>query len=98
MGVLLGVLVLWGSTLGIIGIDKSMRANQPRSDDALMPEEPGWGGLIALTILINIVALPYYFYVTRRSVAWGLVGFLAFVGCATLMVVVQFVAAIAGVR
>jgi hypothetical protein len=96
MPALIGVIVLWGSTLGIIALDKSMRASRARQSGEApsFAEEPGWGMLVALTILLNLVALPYYFYATRRSAAWGFIGFLAFVGCVVAMVAAQVIGAI----
>jgi hypothetical protein len=93
VAVLLSVLVLWGSTLGIISMDKSARANKPTpaGEAPNFTEEPPWSTLIALCILCNIGALPYYFFATRKSGLWGFLGFLAFCGCATLMIIVRVV-------
>ena len=94
MGLLLSVLVLWGSTLGIVALDKSQRARklQESGEDPAFMAEASWGTIIALCILLNLVTLPYYFWSTRRSALWGLVGFFAFGLCLTLMIVVQIVA------
>ena len=90
MPLLVAILVLWGSTLGIIVLDKSARAKRPVPDEvAMMTTEPSWGALVAICIVFNIAALPYYFYSTRRSALWGLIGLGAFVGCFVLMVVAQ---------
>ena len=97
MAFLLSILALYGSTLGIVALDKSMRAGKASSSDAApqFGEEPGWGVLIALCIILNLVALPYYFYATRRSALWGLLGFGAFGACFVLMLVVRVVVAMA---
>lgn len=92
MGMLLVPIALWASTLGIIALDKSMRAKAQRSSDEApsFAEEPSWGVLVALCVLLNIAALPYYFSATRRSLLWGLVGCGAFVACLTLTAVTFF--------
>jgi isoprenylcysteine carboxyl methyltransferase (ICMT) family protein YpbQ len=96
---LLSILVLWGSTLGIVALDKSMRTKKVAADG--VPDfgaEPSWGVLTAICILFNIAALPYYFYSTRRSALWGLVGFGAFLGCFVLMVIIQTLGALAHIH
>jgi uncharacterized BrkB/YihY/UPF0761 family membrane protein len=76
---LLTLLGLWGSTLTIVAVDRKMRLGRP--DAAPSFNEPSWGGIIAFTLLLNIVALPYYFGKSRRSALWGFIGFGAFLGC-----------------
>jgi cell division protein FtsW (lipid II flippase) len=100
MNLLLAVIALWASTLGLIAIDKSSRAAKARdaTDAPSFAEEPGWGVLVALCIVMNIATLPYYFWATRRSAVWGIVGFGAFVGCLVVMLGVRFTLALAGVR
>jgi hypothetical protein len=96
MFVLLALFVLWGSTLGIVALDKSARAKKVAADGVpAFGSEPSWGALVALCILLNIATLPYYFFATRRSAVWGLIGFCAFMGCAVLMYMVMFVGALA---
>jgi hypothetical protein len=73
------LLGLWGSTILIVVIDRKVRLG--RSDFAPSFKEPGWGGIIALTLLFNLAALPYYFGKSRSSVGWVFVGFGAFIGC-----------------
>jgi hypothetical protein len=94
MSLLIGVLALWASTLGVVALDKSMRARDRASSDEMpsFAAEPSWGVLAVLCVLMNVAALPYYFYATRRSALWGLVGCGAFVGCVTVSVVTFFAA------
>jgi len=98
MVLLIGVIVLWASTIGMILLDKSYRAGraQPSSDAPSFAEEPAWGTLIALCVVLNLAALPYYFYSTRRSALGGLFGVGAFGVCFVLMIMAQTVARIAG--
>jgi hypothetical protein len=96
MVILVAIIVLWGSTLGIVALDKSARAKTPVPDEvAMMRTEPSWGAIIAICVVFNIAALPYYFYSTRRSGLWGLIGFGAFLGCFVLMVVAQVIVTMA---
>lgn len=98
MALLMALITLWGSTLGIVALDKSMRAKKARTADVpQFGEEPRWGVLAALTLIFNVAALPYYFYATRRSGAWGAIGFLAFLGCVTATYAVLFVVTLATV-
>ncbi len=92
LALVISVLVLWGSTLGIIAFDKSARANKRNTEGAPnFAEEPAWGVLVALCVVCNIAALPYYFFATRKSALWGFLGFLACLGCAILMTIVRVV-------
>jgi hypothetical protein len=73
------LLGLWGSTLVIVAIDRKVRLG--KSDFAPSMTEPSWGGIVAFTLLLNIVALPYYFGKSRGSALWAFIGFAAFLGC-----------------
>ena len=84
---LLQLIVLFGGTGLIIGIDKAIRRSR-ETDDAIPLAEPSLLALVLLTLLCNIAALPYYFYSTRRNALWGLVGFVLFAVCMGLSVAV----------
>ena len=82
LATLVQVVVLFGSTLAIIFADKAYRRSHPvETASGLPPAEPGAGMLILLTLLCNIAALPTYFYQTRNSGLWAVLGFIAFCVC-----------------
>lgn len=90
--IVFGVLALWTTTILVMVIDKKIRASQ--SDFAPSMTEPEWGGLIALTILCNVAALPYYFWRSRNSVGWGLLGFPLFGVCLVCLLIGNVLGAI----
>jgi hypothetical protein len=73
--------VLFGSTLLIIFVDRSLRRKKPPPADTIPPAEPNVLTLVLLTFLCNVAALPAYFFQTRNKALWGLIGFAAFCFC-----------------
>ena len=89
---LLQLVVLFGTTLAIIFIDRGMRKNKPVVDGTFPKPEPTVGMLLLLTFLCNIAALPLYFFQTRNKPVWGLIGFVAFCFCFGASVVAGIIA------
>ncbi len=81
---LFGLLIL-GSTIGVVAVDKSLRAKRrlvAQPDDAIMlREDPGWVVVIAFAVLLNAFALPYWFASTRRGLVGLLIGVVAAAIC-----------------
>ena len=59
---LFGIVALIAGPLAVVAIDKKLRNNQ-----VFEGYEVSWSLVVALTFLINIAALPYYFARTRGS-------------------------------
>ena len=90
-------LVLFALTLLVVGIDRSARAKRRANlqfDDPLtLAVDPGFGTMIALTILVDIAALPYWFWSTRKSLLGLVLGVVAFIACFGASLAVAIVAA-----
>jgi hypothetical protein len=89
---LLQIVVLFGTTLAIIFIDRSVRKNKPVPQDTFPKPEPSVGMLLLLTFLCNIAALPLYFFQTRNKPLWGFIGFVGFCFCFGVSVVAGIIA------
>lgn len=85
------LVVLFGSTLLIIFVDRAVRSKRPAPEDFIPPPEPSVATLLLLTFLCNVAALPVYFFQTRNKPLWGLVGFAAFCCCFGASVVISIV-------
>ena len=92
VAILIQALVLFGSTITILFIDRKLRASKGELGGMYEPE---LSTVLALCILCNLGCLPYYFYSSRRSALWGLVGVGFFLACVAVSFVAGLVVQIA---
>jgi hypothetical protein len=69
---LIFVSLLFGLTVAIVAVDKSRRR---ASGQAAAIRDPDWSDVLIRTLLINFIALPYYFHQTRGTGLARLAGF-----------------------
>ena len=84
--------VMIAATLGIVRYDENARAAKRAANPQAIPNfnEPDRSTLLALTVICNIGALPYYFYTTRQRASGALLG-IVLCGCVFVLMVVTSV-------
>jgi hypothetical protein len=85
---LLAFCVMIAATLGIVRYDENARAAKRAANPPAAPNfnEPDRSTLLALTVICNLGALPYYFYMTRQRASGALLG-VALCGCVLVLMV-----------